>query len=66
MKIFSKVCLSFLLASTFIVLTHAQENQTYIIHTIQKGQSLYSISNMYGTTVDAIIKLNPGSDQVIV
>ena len=48
MKIFSKVCLSFLLASTFIVLTHAQENQTYIIHTIQKGQSLYSISNMYG------------------
>ena len=66
MKIFSKVCLSFLFASTVFVFAHAQENQTYIIHTIQKGQSLYSISNMYGTTVDAIVKLNPGSDQVIV
>lgn len=66
MKIFSKLCLAFLLTSVSVVFTHAQENQTYIIHTIQKGQSLYSISNMYGTTVDAIVKLNPGSDQVIV
>ena len=66
MKIFYKVCLSLLFAFTFFALANAQENQTYIIHTIQKGQSLYSISNMYGTTVDAIVKLNPGSDQVIV
>lgn len=66
MKIFSKLCLAFLLTSMSVVFAHAQENQTYIIHTIQKGQSLYSISNMYGTTVDAIVKLNPGSDQVIV
>lgn len=66
MKIFSKVCLIFLLAAMYMGQARAQENQTYIIHTIQKGQSLYSISNMYGTTVDAIVKLNPGSDQVIV
>ena len=66
MKIFYKVCLSLLFAFSFFALANAQENQTYIIHTIQKGQSLYSISNMYGTTVDAIVKLNPGSDQVIV
>jgi LysM repeat protein len=66
MKIFSKVCLTFLLAAMSLVVAHAQENQTYIIHTIQKGQSLYSISNMYGTTVDEIVKLNPGSDRVIV
>ena len=66
MKIFSKVCLLFLLATMVWCQAYAQENQTYIIHTIQKGQSLYSISNMYGTTVDAIVKLNPGSDQVIV
>ena len=66
MKIFSKVCLAFLFVSMFVGKADAQENQTYIIHTIQKGQSLYSISNMYGTTVDAIVKLNPGSDQVIV
>ena len=66
MKIYSKVCLFFLMAMMVWCQTYAQENQTYIIHTIQKGQSLYSISNMYGTTVDAIVKLNPGSDQVIV
>lgn len=66
MKIYSKVCLFFLLAMMVWCQAYAQENQTYIIHTIQKGQSLYSISNMYGTTVDAIVKLNPGSDQVIV
>ena len=66
MKIFSKVCLTFLLAAMSLVVALAQENQTYIIHTIQKGQSLYSISNMYGTTVDEIVKLNPGSDRVIV
>lgn len=66
MKIYSKVCLIFLLAMMVWCQAYAQENQTYIIHTIQKGQSLYSISNMYGTTVDAIVKLNPGSDQVIV
>lgn len=66
MKIYSKVCLFFLMAMMLWCQAYAQENQTYIIHTIQKGQSLYSISNMYGTTVDAIVKLNPGSDQVIV
>ena len=66
MKIFSKICLTFLLASAFAVNAHAQENQTYIIHTIEKGQSLYSIANMYSTTVDAIVKLNPGSEQIIV
>lgn len=66
MKIFSRICLMLLLASTFIMKANAQENQTYIIHTIQKGQSLYSIANMYSTTVDAIVKLNPGSDQIIV
>ena len=66
MKIFSKICLTFLMAAVFMTNANAQENQTYIIHTIEKGQSLYSISNMYGTTVDAIVKLNPGSDKVIV
>ncbi|MCR4765501.1 MAG: LysM peptidoglycan-binding domain-containing protein [Bacteroidaceae bacterium] len=66
MKIFRELCLTFLFAFIWSMQVQAQENQTYIIHTIQKGQSLYSISNMYGTTVDAIVKLNPGSDQIIV
>ncbi|MBQ7553515.1 MAG: LysM peptidoglycan-binding domain-containing protein [Bacteroidaceae bacterium] len=66
MKIFSKICLIFVLATVCTSVGYAQENQTYIIHAITKGQSLYSIANMYNTTVDAIVKLNPGSEQVIV
>lgn len=41
----------------------AQDN--YILHTVAKGQGLYSISRMYGVTEADIIALNPGSDQVI-
>ena len=66
MKILSKICFTFLLVTAIAVQANAQENQTYIIHTIEKGQSLYSIANMYNTTVDAIVKLNPGSEQIIV
>jgi len=43
----------------------AQENQSYFLHTIEKGQSLYSISSMYGVAQSDIIKLNPGSDEKI-
>lgn len=37
----------------------------YILHTVIKGQGLYSISRMYGVTEDDIVRLNPGSDKVI-
>lgn len=40
---------------------YAQENQTYILHTIEKGQSLYSIASMYGVSQADIVRLNPGS-----
>ena len=43
----------------------AQENQSYILHTIEKGQSLYSIASMYGVSQADIIRLNPGSDDKI-
>lgn len=33
---------------------------SYIEVTIEKGQSLFSIANRYGTTVDAILDANPG------
>lgn len=37
-----------------------QENgKTYYIHTIQKGETLYSISKAYKVSVDEIIMLNP-------
>lgn len=39
--------------------------QEYFMHTVTKGQGLYSISRMYGVTEDDIIKLNPGSEKVI-
>lgn len=34
-------------------------------HTVSKGETLYSISNMYHTSVDDIIRLNPGAGEGI-
>ncbi|MDO4165001.1 MAG: LysM peptidoglycan-binding domain-containing protein [Bacteroides sp.] len=65
MKTINRIICSFLLACSCGLGTHAQENQTYILHTIEKGQSLYSISSMYGVSQADIVKLNPGSDEKI-
>ncbi len=65
-KILSRFLLILVLTVAATLPSAAQENRTYIIHTIEKGQSLYSISNMYGVTIDDIVRLNPGSDKVIV
>jgi LysM repeat protein len=43
----------------------AQENVTFFLHTVEKGQSLYSISSMYGVSQSEIVALNPGSDDKI-
>ena len=40
--------------------TNAQESNI-IMHTVNKGQTLYSISKLYGTTVEDIVKMNPES-----
>ncbi len=37
----------------------------YFLHTISKGQSLYSIAAMYKVSADEIIRLNPGCEKVI-
>ncbi len=37
----------------------------YFLHTITKGQSLYSIASMYNVSVNDIILLNPGSKEQI-
>ncbi len=55
----------FLLACIYGLTVNAQENQTYILHTIEKGQSLYSIASMYGVSQADIVKMNPGSDEKI-
>ncbi|WP_300727184.1 LysM peptidoglycan-binding domain-containing protein [uncultured Bacteroides sp.] len=43
----------------------AQSGTQYFMHTITKGQGLYSISRMYNVTIEDIVKLNPGSDEGI-
>lgn len=43
----------------------AQENGDYFFHTIKKGENLHTIASMYNVSKNDIIKLNPGSDQVI-
>ena len=35
------------------------QNDKYFVHTVSKGQTLYSISRMYEVSVDDIIALNP-------
>ena len=53
------------LALTLSALTLGAQTDNYFLHTVTKGQGLYSISRMYGVTEAEIIALNPGSDIVI-
>ena len=62
-KIFRYTALAIALTAS-IQLATAQTNN-YFLHTVTKGQGLYSISRMYGVTEADIINLNPGSDVVI-
>ena len=65
MKKIKHLFCSLLLAGLCNLPVIAQENQSYFLHTIEKGQSLYSIASMYGVTQADIIRLNPGSDDKI-
>ena len=65
MKTINRIICSLLLASACSIGAIAQENQSSFLHTIEKGQSLYSIASMYGVSQSDIIKLNPGSDEKI-
>lgn len=66
MRFFQIVCLSLALTlGNAGKLLHAQNGNNYFLHTVSKGQSLYSIANMYHVTVDDIVRLNPGSDKQI-
>lgn len=46
-------------------ITQAQENASFFLHTIEKGQNVYSIANMYDVSQEDIFRMNPGSDQKI-
>lgn len=66
MKFFQTICLSLALAAgSPLSPIWAQNGQGYFLHTIEKGQSLYSIASMYNLTVQDIVRLNPGADQGI-
>lgn len=54
------------LAATSTGIMAQTRSSRYILHTITKGQSLYSISSMYNVTTAEIIQLNPGSENGII
>jgi LysM repeat protein len=65
MKPRKRILALLLLASVTCLFIRAQENQSFFLHTIEKGQTLYSIAKMYDVSKDDIVRLNPGSDQKI-
>lgn len=65
MKPINRIFLFLLFISVSYAVSYAQENQSYFLHTIEKGQSLYSISKMYNVTTSDIVRLNPGCNEKI-
>ena len=65
MKLIQAIYLAGALALAPMSATWAQSASEHFIHTVTKGQSLYSISSMYNVPIADIVKLNPGSDQRI-
>lgn len=66
MKFIPIFCLSLALSASSLQTTvSAQTNTGYFMHTVTKGQSLYSIASMYNVSVDDIVRLNPGSKEQI-
>lgn len=63
MKYFKYILVLFFISYTF--LATAQESTNYFLHTIERGQSLHSISSMYGINKEDIIRLNPGCEEKI-
>ncbi|NDV66003.1 LysM peptidoglycan-binding domain-containing protein [Bacteroides sp. 224] len=65
MESIKRVLLLFLICYSSIATLTAQENNSFFLHTIEKGQNLYSISSMYGINKADIIRLNPGCEEKI-
>jgi LysM repeat protein len=45
--------------------TKVKSGTCYILHKVDKGDGLYSLSKKYGVSLTAIITENPGSDKVV-
>lgn len=59
------LALALMAGSSIKVMAQASAENGYFLHTVTKGQSLYSISSMYNVSIDDIVRLNPGSDKQI-
>ncbi|MGN1216999.1 MAG: LysM peptidoglycan-binding domain-containing protein [Phocaeicola sp.] len=59
------LALALMAGSSIKVMAQASAESGYFLHTVTKGQSLYSISSMYNVSIDDIVRLNPGSDKQI-
>ena len=62
MKFLRVLCLATILSVAPAGTIVAQSTAGHFIHTVTKGQSLYSISSMYNVSIADIVKENPGSD----
>lgn len=66
MKFIPSILLSLALtAGSLSISAQAQDEAGYLVHTVKKGQSLYSIASMYNVSVDELIRMNPGSEKHI-
>ena len=65
MKLIKAICLAAALYVAPAGMMMAQSTSGHFLHTVTKGQSLYSISSMYNVSIADIVKLNPGSDERI-
>ena len=59
------LALALMAGSSIKVMAQATTESGYFLHTVTKGQSLYSISSMYNVSISDIVRLNPGSDKQI-
>ncbi len=65
MKLIKAIYLAMALTVAPAGMMMAQNTSGHFLHTVTKGQSLYSISSMYNVPISDIVKLNPGSDERI-
>jgi len=64
MDFIKRISLAFLLLGTSVTgMAQTPQPDNSFSHTVMRGQTLYSISSMYGVSVDDIVGLNPGSDK---
>ena len=65
MKLIQALYLAAVLSAAPAGMIAQTQSSGYFLHTITKGQSLYSIASMYEVTPADIIKINPGSEEKI-